>query len=407
MDIPRSIHDKDGVDVGKNRNLAYLYGLSDFFSYVFEDTDKTNLMMEANALMASEVYSNFLQLTSTLTLKGVQTNTGTSIKLLLIKETDRVGVSSVYNLPQALSSAKFASNRPFLPTELLEEGVDFRITQTSTTASQIKFARQIEDYRFSKRIGADGVTEYAVWLTDVALDSQLMSKYYGNLLGQKPEVSTEQFSNFIFGLYYLYMNGPTLQVLEQGLNLVLGVPLARDLEEVVDIRNYLETNQYLVITALNQYLLPTGVVPDVRVGDVLLVGAPIAKWIELKDYVSHGKWWLGVSIPESIIRFKPLDQTNRSVAQGDHFDRLMSEYLFRNTFLVRINLGSNSESSYLGKVGELVLNSKSAHAQPIYVWRVSFSEDTLGVDDDDFNTALDFTPMRSINWHPIDELTIG
>lgn len=407
MDIPRSIHDKDGVDVGKNRNLAYLYGLSDFFSYVFEDTDKTNLMMEANALMASEVYSNFLQLTSTLTLNGVQTNTGTSIKLLLIKETDRVGVSSVYNLPQALSSAKFASNRPFLPTELLEEGVDFRITQTSTTASQIKFARQIEDYRFSKRIGADGVTEYAVWLTDVALDSQLMSKYYGNLLGQKPEVSTEQFSNFIFGLYYLYMNGPTLQVLEQGLNLVLGVPLARDLEEVVDIRNYLETNQYLVITALNQYLLPTGVVPDVRVGDVLLVGAPIAKWIELKDYISHGKWWLGVSIPESIIRFKPLDQTNRSVAQGDHFDRLMSEYLFRNTFLVRINLGSNSESSYLGKVGELVLNSKSAHAQPIYVWRVSFSEDTLGVDDDDFSTALDFTPMRSINWHPIDELAIG
>lgn len=407
MDIPRSIHDKDGVDVGKNRNLAYLYGLSDFFSYVFEDTDKTNLMMEANALMASEVYSNFLQLTSTLTLNGVQTNTGTSIKLLLIKETDRVGVSSVYNLPQALSSAKFASNRPFLPTELLEEGVDFRITQTSTTASQIKFARQIEDYRFSKRIGADGITEYAVWLTDVALDSQLMSKYYGNLLGQKPEVSTEQFSNFIFGLYYLYMNGPTLRVLEQGLNLVLGVPLARDLEEVVDIRNYLETNQYLVITALNQYLLPTGVVPDVRVGDVLLVGAPIAKWIELKDYISHGKWWLGVSIPESIIRFKPLDQTNRSVAQGDHFDRLMSEYLFRNTFLVRINLGSNSESSYLGKVGELVLNSKSAHAQPIYVWRVSFSEDTLGVDDDGFSTALDFTPMRSINWHPIDELAIG
>jgi len=407
MDVPRSIHDKDGVDVGKNRNLAYLYGLSDFFSYVFEDTDKTNLMMEANALMASEVYSNFLQLTSTLTLNGIQTNTGSSIKLLLVKETDRVGVSSVYNIPQALTSAKFASNRPFLPTEMLEEGVDFRITQTGITTSQIKFAKQIEEYRFSKRIGADGVTEYAIWMTDVAMDSQLMSRYYGNLLGQKPEVSTEQFSNFIFGLYYLYMNGPTLQVLEQGLNLVLGVPLARDPEEVIDIRSYLETNQYLVITALNQYLLPTGVVPGVRVGDFLSAGDPIAKWIELKDYVSHGKWWIGVSIPESIIRFKPFDQPNRSVAQGDHFDRLMSEYLFRNTFLVRINLGANSESSYLGKVRDIVLNAKASHAQPVYVWRVSFSEDTLGAQDDDFNTSLDFSLMYSINWNPIDETAIG
>lgn len=407
MDIPRSIHDKDGVDVGKNRNLAYLYGLSDFFSYVFEDTDKTNLMMEANALMASEVYSNFLQLTSTLTLNGVQTNTGTSIKLLLIKETDRVGVSSVYNLPQALSSAKFASNRPFLPTELLEEGVDFRITQTSTTASQIKFARQIEDYRFSKRIGADGITEYAVWLTDVALDSQLMSKYYGNLLGQKPEVSTEQFSNFIFGLYYLYMNGPTLRVLEQGLNLVLGIPLARDPEAVIDIRNYLETNQYLVITALNQYLLPTGIAPDVAIGDVLEVGNPIAKWVELKDFISHGKWWINVNIPKSVIRHKPLDQVSRFVSAGDHFDRLMTEYLFRNTFLIRINIGANSESKYLSQVGDILLNAKSAHAQPIYVWRVLFSEDNFALEDDEFSSTVVNSLMYSINWHPIDEIAIG
>lgn len=407
MEIPASIHDTNGVDVGRNRNLSYLYGLSDFFTYIFEDTSTTNLLMEAGAIPASEIYSNFLQLTSSLTLSGIQTHMGVSIKLLLIRETDRIGTSPVFTINQSIVAAKFLSNRPFMPTETLEEGVDFRVTQTDESSCTIKFAKHIEDYKFSKRLGSDGVTEYAVWITDARIDVQLMAKYYGNLLGVKPEVSSEQFSNFIYGLYYLYMSGPTLRVLEQGLNLVLGIPLSRDADRVIDIRNYLETDQYLVISENNQYVLPTGITPDVSIGDFLKVGTPIAKWVELKDFISSGRWWLNVSIPKSVIRFKPSDQTTRFPIPGDHFDRLMSKYLYKNTFLVRINIGANAESKYLGTLFDTIQAAKASHAQPVYVWRVLFQDDNFVLGDEITSTEEVPSIMYAVNWHPIDEVEIG
>lgn len=54
--------EKLGIDISATqRNLTYLYGLTDFFNFVFQDTATLNLLLTANATEAAEIYSKFLQ----------------------------------------------------------------------------------------------------------------------------------------------------------------------------------------------------------------------------------------------------------------------------------------------------------------------------------------------------------
>lgn len=409
MTVPVSIFDSEGVDVGsKNRNLAYLYGMSDFFSFIFEDTDTINLMLEANAVKASEIYSRFLQLTSSISIAGIQEQVGSGIELVLVNETDQVGVLPKFKIAKPFNSAKFLANRPFLPTQLLEEGVDFRITQADTTSCILQLAKPISSYQFSRRPLSDGTIQYAIWFTDVSIDEQLMYKHYGKLLGVVPEVSTEQFSNFVYGLYYMYMNGPTLSLLEQGLNLVLGIPLPRMESTVLDIRSNVDTGQYTLITQDREYLLPIGVLPTVGIGDNIGVGTSIAKWIELKDFISDGKWWMNVSIPSNIIRVRPKSQTDRFAKEGNRFDYLMTEYLFRNTFLIRINVGSFKDNKYFEYLGDILSNAKPSGTQAVFVWKIDMNEDEFGlIDEISFTIEQINSMLRSISAHPINTIGIN
>jgi hypothetical protein len=408
MTIPVSAFGLDGVDVGSSsRNLSYLYGLSDFFTFIFEDTDTLNLMLETNAVKASEVYSKFLQLTSSISLAGIQEDVGSGIELILLSDEDQIDILPKFKINRPYNSAKFLANRPFLPTLILEEGVDFRITQSDNTSCVLQLARPIAEYKFSQRPLASGAIQYAIWATDVAIDEQLMYNYYGKLLGVRPEVSSDQFSNFIYGLYYLYLNGPTKTILEQGLNLVLGIPLPRTQSQVLDIRTQVDTGQYLVITGDKEYLLPVGVIPSVGVGDIIGVGVSIAKWIELKDFTSDGAWWINVSIPDNIIRTKPRSQVDRFAKVGNRFDQLMTEYLYRNTFLIRINVGSFQDNRYFSYLSDILSGGKPAHSQAVFVWKIDMGEDEFGfVDELSFTITQINSILRSINSHPINAVSI-
>lgn len=370
--LPVSLFDQSGIDVGTNpRNMTYLYGLSDFFSYVFEDTETVNVLLEANAISASDIYSHFLQITSSLTLSGIQTDVGVTLKLLLVRDSYQEGSAPKYKVDIPISYAKYLTNRPFLPTDILEAGVDFKITQIDTKSCYIEFARPLDDYLFSKRPTTTGENEYAIWATDIVLDESLMYKQYGEVLNLNEEISSEQFSNFVYGLYYLYLNGPTLQVMEQGLNLVLGIPLVRRRDVVIDIRYNIESDQYIVITETDSYLLPAGIPPIVNIDDVVDLEVSLAKWIELKDFISSGKWWHDVSIPVSVVRPLPGNQPDRFAREGTNYDYIMSNYLFKNTFLVRITVGGFKANKYFSYLSNILYNAKPAYTLPVYIWKIS------------------------------------
>lgn len=403
---PSSLFSQEGIDVGEGRrNLTYLYGLSDFFSFVFEDTETLNLLMEANAVSASEVYSKFLQMTSSFSLEDVQTHTLSSISLVLLKESDRLGTTTKYKINLPISKVKYLANRPFLPSQILESEVDFRLIQEDLESCVVQFARPLSEYSFSRRVSSQG-EEVAIWAVDALIDDQLMYTHFGKLVGITPQKSSEAFSNFIYGLYFLYQNGPTLQVMERGLNLLLGIPLSRKKEVVIDIRNYLETDNYLIITDSNQYLLPPGVTPSIRVGETLAVGQSLSKWVELNDHLTKEDWWINISIPRSIIRRIPSGQQTRIAEAGSPFDIMFREYLHKNTFLIKINVNILSSSSYVEDIDPLVNKIKPGYTSPLYVWKVEIDEDSFGAEEDLLSIEEEASLMTSINSQPIDSQAI-
>lgn len=360
-----------GLDIGHNNaNMTYLYGISDFFATMFEDTELVNALFECTSTTASEIYNKFLQLTSTLSIASIQQYSGKTLRLVIFNSSNLVpGEVNTYTIAEEVVSTRYIANRPFLPTVLLEGGIDYSITKLDSGLTQVQFSRDISNIGFPTRLLSDGATEeYAVWFVDSDLDEHWISQYFGNLIGLTPEDSTEVFKNFVYGLYYMYTHGPTLELLRKGLNLALGIPLSRGVETVLEIRQYPETDQYLVVTDMNQYLIPYGLVPDVSNGDVLSTSQELAKWVEIKDYNSDGQWWINLMIPSSIIPSLPGGQLNRYATAGSHYDFLMRTYLKTHTFLVNIKVTSFKNNQIFGQLSEIIRSVKPSYTEAIYVW---------------------------------------
>ena len=395
----------EGLPIGRdNVNMTYLYGLSDFFSVMFENTEVPNLLLEATSESASNIYNRFLQLTSSLSLLDIQTTIGSNIELVLIRNTDAVvGELNTFYINKNIVSTRYAANKPLFPTTLLDSGVDFRIEtpDVGTTGYKIVFSKSIDSFAFPTRTLLDGSKEYAVWFVDVELDEQMVYNYFGKLVGISPSVSTDMFKNFIYGLYYMYNQGPAISLIRKGLNLALGIPLAREVETVLDVRNYIDTEDYIVVTDKNKYVVPYGIYPSVTPGQTLAVSDEIAQWIEIKDWVEDGEWWINLFIPPSIIPEVPLDQIDRHAIAGSSFDYLMREYLKKNTFLVNVKVTSFKNTQSFTQLADIINRVKPTYTQPIYVWTIPYLDETVAVDDSslpqrrDYNRTEDLsTPIR-------------
>lgn len=352
--------------------MSYLYGMSDFWSSIFEGSEKIDLMLEATSQQASEIYSHFLQLTSSISLDEIQVTTNSQLKLVLLGPDDLVsGTTNSYYLPEVILSSEFILNRPFLPTLTLEEGTHYDITNDGT---QITFFQPLDYLSFPVRKTATVDKQYSLWFSNCKLDEQLISTYYGNLMDISPQVSTDKFKAYIYGLFYLFTQGPNLTLIRKGLNLSLGLPLARDYEIVLDIRQYLETDQYLVITDNNQYLIPYGITPSVAIGDNLVPSQEIAQWVEIKDWVHDGKWWANLYIPSTLIPYLPDNENDRHATDGSYSDYVMSNFLKNNTFLVNVNVTSFKDIQSFQQLYALIYKAKPTYTYPVYIWTVPLEE---------------------------------
>lgn len=398
--MTRANFTENGLNIGQNQtNMTYLYGLSDFFTVLFEDTDRTNLILEAGTEGAAEAYSKFLQLTSTISLQNIQETTGSSMELVILPASSAVqGSVNLYTLPKTITDSRFIANRPFLPTKILEQGVDYRLELATDGTVNVRFAADISSVGFSVNTDSNGVKQYAMWFVDAAIDERLISTMYGNLIGVDPQNSTDTFYNFVYGLYYVYVNGPTLDLVRKGLNLVLGMPLARADETVLDIRHYLETDEYIVITDQNQYLIPYGIVPTVNIGDAITTGEELAQWVEIQDYLSDGEWWINLQIPASVIPQLPAGQKDRYATAGSHFDFLMQNYLKKHTFLVNVKVDSFKNIQTFQQLSDIINKVKPTYTQPIYVWSVTSMVEDLTLTDDLVTYRVDPSRCEKIQW---------
>lgn len=367
---------KEGLPLGKGDiSFTYLYGLSDFWSYLFEDFSAVNLLLETKSLSESEIYSNFLQLSSGISIDQIQILSSSQVKLLVISSNYLVqGTVSTYKLPFKVSSCSYLANRVILPTITLSEGSEFSIDITNNT---ITFSKSLSDFKFPSRLLSDGTREFALWMVDVQIDEGWIHKFYGKLIQvPNPTLATEQYKSFIYGMYYLYCHGPNLGLFKKGLNLALGIPLARDSETVLEIRQYLNTNDYVVITDLNSYVIPYGLIPTVNTGDILEVNQELASWVELKDYVNDGVWWINLKIPPTIM---PL--SSGYAIEGSDTDWIMRNYLKTHTFLVNVKTTNFKNIEQFTDLFSVIQEVKPKNTTPIYIWTISI-EDSVGLVED-------------------------
>lgn len=386
------ISDFDGItgafdnQEGSPTNMAMLYGLSDFWHVMFEDSDKIDLLLRANAISASDVYSKFLQLTSDITLEDVQTTLGSQMTLLIVDETSKVlGTEATFKIGN-IAGCRMILNRPFLPTLTYEEGVHYFIDESEGT---ISFHQNPFGDKFPTRLSQSGDKQIALWMVDAVADEQVMGRTFAPLVGVTPENSTEKFRDFLYGLFFLYTHGPDLSSVRKGLNVVLGVPLARDDETVLSVRKNPGEEQYYVITDSNSYLLPYGLYPDVEEGTSLKVGEEVTSWVEVQDYLSDGDWWINLEIPQDIIPYTPEGEIDSYAKPGSFTDYLMRTYLKDNTFLVRVNVSSFKNIESFKEIGEIIKGIKPVHTTPVYIWSVPVGSETFRLLEDIPATRLD------------------
>lgn len=369
---------KEGLPIGTGgKSFTYLYGLSDFWSYLFEDFQAVNLLMETNSLTESEIYSNFLQLCSTISIDQIQAYSGSQVKLMVVSDSDNIG-GNTFKLSENIQSTKYIANRVLLPTVTLELDSDYSINE----GGSVTFSKTLVSLGFPSRLLADGTREYALWFIDVKTDENWVYNYYGSLVGvPEPTNVSEKYKDFVYGMFYLYCNGPNLSLLKKGLNLAMGIPSARETEVVLEIRQHLDTSNFLVITDLNSYVIPYGLQPTVSVGDTLKVNQELSSWVELKDYESDGEWWVNLRMPPSIV---PFGGVGDYASLGSDTDWLMRTYLKTHTFLVNVKTTNFKNIQTFDELFSIIKEVKPTYTTPIYIWTIS-ADDLLEIWEEDLS----------------------
>lgn len=372
--------------------LTYAYGLSDFWASMFEDPERVESILEANTFLCADVYSKFLQLSSTLSLDDIQSSLGYQCKLVFISDTDylpRHDRPNTYKLDSKILSTEHIYNRPFLPTRALDKVQDFHI---DIDEGVISFANDIFTSGFPARLLPDGSTQIAMWFIDCKIDEALVADFFARHIGIEPARASDAYKSFVYGMYFLFTQGPNIDILRSGLNLVLGIPLSREEEIVLDTYKDTVTDSWIVLTDENQYILPYGLTPAVSAGDQLRRMQELADWVEVSDYKNKDEWWINLLIPEDILPYIPAAavgiEHNRYATPGSYAYEVMSKYLKHNTFLVKINVDSFRTSESFTSIAEILKQIKPAHTYPIYVWSVSKQEEELYPDDDSFEYSL-------------------
>lgn len=291
-------------------SLNYIYGLSDFWTYVFQDKELLDRTLETQAYQLADLYSRFLQQCSSISIYDIDSTFHRSTSLILINvEYDPIlGIevnydpttTSVYTLPEVYVNSVYLMDRPMLPRFTYEKEVHYNIINDGTLLETYK---PLKDMGFpSTRVinGTKQYNQYAIWTTDVEVDEQSLFNYFGKFVSVSPETSSDLYKNFILGVMSLYVNGPTLTLLERGINLAIGIPYARQTETILTTFVDPESGNWHVVTPNNSYVIPYKIPSKYVAGDVVTEGQEVSDVCNIDDYITKEDWWLNINMPRAL-----------------------------------------------------------------------------------------------------------
>lgn len=184
--------------------------------------------------------------------------------------------------------------------------------------------------------------------------------------------SNTDYLSVVRGLWFAYLNGPTLYNLRVGAQILLGLPFAEEAGTITAIEpRFSPTHGRILVTdtappsIVRAYTYPLGLQletnPETSApyaeGDSVSQFTPLVKGVEVVDYISNPTWWA------------PYQQ------QGVFFEL---EKFFK--FLVRVDAEAFSLAT-LTFVRDFILRVKPTFAFPLFVVRRSVADATFQVQD--------------------------
>lgn len=150
------------------------------------------------------------------------------------------------------------------------------------------------------------------------------------------------------GLWYAYLNGPTLFNLRVGTQILLGLPFAEEAGTIVEIRNdFSSTNGRILVRDLaneevvRSYAYPASLGVEVNpstnlpyvVGDTVDQFAPLVEGVEVVDFVKQKDWFVGYMAQGN---FYEVEKFFKFLVQTDSAAFNLNALLFVQSFIRRI-----------------------------------------------------------------------
>lgn len=331
---------------------SFLNGLSDFWIKFFKDKEMLAALYRGSEALIGQAYLDIVSNVLNVSVRETPLFNKELYRLLTIRE-DQVAYDYtldrwVYALPDNIKDFKCLYNKIFAPTVIMEKGVHsdvcggFEIDCTGDN-DELRFYIDPFDwegsgepipgvaFRIVDVTQDDGAVvqkrQLAFWAPDASLDHYNLYLTYGYLLGRF-EPSTEAYRALLRGIMNYFTMGPTLARVEGILNVVVGLPTARDDGEVLQSVTVAEDGTQTVTTSLQEYVFTAGIPLRTDILDPanwgtleFLAVEPLTRVFVAQDAVENPAWWYGTSIPQ---RLMPKESYGRRYLDPKMYDNLIN-----------------------------------------------------------------------------------
>lgn len=144
------------------------------------------------------------------------------------------------------------------------------------------------------------VPELSFWVPDAMFDRENLFLSFGYLINRY-EPSSESYRYLIKGIFQLFLLGPALRRIEAALNVMVGLPVARESGEVV-LRIDERGGRQVLVTSRYDYEVPLGSLrKDLIPGYTLQAFETLTHVFTVTDSTKDPQWFYGKTIPPALI----------------------------------------------------------------------------------------------------------
>lgn len=352
----------------------FLNFLSDFWTTVWQDKQLLSTAIGAQVEVLFRLYLQSVRIAAPDFIDNLNIFQEDFWNLIFFDESARVS-NFKYQLPERYKTLPFLYNKMFNPTLVLREGVDYTLEQDvvvsgGQTATLIVFASD-PFLNPAYPVGEPNQVKTLMFFAPkVLIDNDDLYKIFGNLV-KIVQPSGEQYRQLVKGAMSLYAKGPILFLMNSGLSLAAGYPIARDTDRVLGITN--DATNYIIRTAKGaEYLVPLVASLSVQVDSTLIPLQSLIRDIQVVDYISEPEWWkggTGNTNPEFRVVNYISEDLAPDLATDKRDDLVVIDHLF-NTFFkyhvfgMRINTLALQNFDAIESFFDLVFDVKPSYTSP-------------------------------------------